>query len=158
MSFVEKSWGVHCVGRHVGLAPRTVPSVEQANSAIFCSRVSHILHHVHTRRLAHAQMDSQHQQRAASPLEALFLELRAGGAGSKWSGGLSGPRCTLQMGREPRSVWAVYADAVAQYRKLRSFRVAGKGLSQQLQTAGREGKVERRQRDVRRKGKKWGEN
>lgn len=43
-------------GGVAGLAPGMVPSVEQADSAIFCSRVSHILHRrVHSRRLAHAQ-------------------------------------------------------------------------------------------------------
>lgn len=57
------------MGWQIGLAPRIVPSVEQADSAILCSRLSHILYHVRSRRLAHTQMDPEHQQRAAFPLE-----------------------------------------------------------------------------------------
>lgn len=51
-----------CPTCEVGLALRLVPSVEQADSAIFCTRVSHILHQVHSLRLAHIQMDPEQQQ------------------------------------------------------------------------------------------------
>lgn len=109
--FLRGGCGVHCVGRRAGLAPRIVPSVEQADSAIFCSRVSHILHRVHSRRRAHTQMDPEHQQRAALPLEMqpffffffFFLVLGVSLERAKLSGGLSGPHSTPQMGREPGS-------------------------------------------------------
>lgn len=104
------------MGWRAGLAQRIVPSVEQADSAIFCSRVSHILHHVHSRRLAHTQMDPEHQQRAAFPLEnaAGFSVPGVCLEWTKLSGGLFGPQSTPQMGREPQSVWAGYACAAAQ--------------------------------------------
>lgn len=95
-----------------GLALRIVPSVEQADSAIFCSRVSHILHQVHSRRLAHTQMDPEQQQRAVFPLE---MQSDFGAQGLRLERSkLVCTYCTPHMWREPHSVWAVYAYAAAQ--------------------------------------------
>lgn len=70
--FLRRGCSVHCVGWRVGLAPRIAPSVEQANSAIFCSRMSHTLHHVHSRRLAHTQTHPEHQE-GSLPFGTTFL-------------------------------------------------------------------------------------
>lgn len=81
-----------------------------------------------------------------------FLVLGVSLERTKMSAGLFGPRCTPQMGREPQSVWAGYAHAAAQSRKLRSFSVAGRGYCTASKQQGE--KVGRRQR--RRQGKKHG--
>lgn len=103
---------------------------------------------------------SSHPNRSRAPTEgsfpfgnaAGFLVPRVSLERSKLSGG-------PQMGREPQSVWASYAYAAAQQRKLRSFWVAGRGYCTASKQQGK--MVEKRQRCRRKNSspnKKWGEN
>lgn len=140
--FVRRAWlafflrggcSLHCVGWRVGLAPRIVPSVEQANSAIFCSRMSQILHHVHSQRLAHTQTVPEHQE-GSFPFGNAAGVLVLGVSLEQLKGDLFGPQCTAQMGKSPR-----VSELVMHVQNIKQLLTRWKGLLHRFQTARREG-------------------
>lgn len=164
--FVRRAWlafflrggcSLHCVGWRVGLAPRIVPSVEQANSAIFCSRMSQILHHVHSRRLAHTQTVPEHQE-GSFPFGNAAGFLVLGVSLEQLKGDLFGPQCTAQMGKSPR-----VSELVMHVQKIKQLLTRWKGLLHRFQKARREGGEKTKVQPEREKkkpcpNKKWGEN